>query len=121
MLGPAPPQQGAAEDPPQRPQSEITDVDTDDARKNAAGQADFAALDQQPGRDARRVLRDKRSEHDRERGQHGGSSTRCVARQGISDSYSSVMPRSVTSTAVRLTVAASSRSISTLMSRLSIH
>src|SRR5262245_5577220 len=120
-FGPAPAQGGAAERASNRPQPEIAHVDSGDAREDAARQADLSALNEQAGGDAGRVLGDKGSEHDDEPRQHGDSSSFSTGRRGISDSYSSAMPRSPTSTAVRLTVAASSRSISTLTSRRSAH
>src|SRR5262249_39058416 len=113
---PTPFQQGAAEHASERPQSEIAEVDADDAGENASGQAQFAALDQQPGRDAGRVSGDKCPQDDPDKSYHADSATRRTGRCGTSDSYSRATLRSVTSTTVRLTVAASSRSSSTLMS-----
>src|SRR5262245_14449840 len=120
-FGPAPAQRGAAKRASERPQPEIAQVDSRDAREDAARQADLSALNEQAGGDAGRVLGDERPEHDDQPRQHGDNSTFSTGQQGISDSYSRAIPDSPTSTAVRLTVMASSRSISTLTSRRSAH
>src|SRR5262249_15923677 len=111
--GDARPAEGArAEQPPGDPETEIAEVDAERARGDAAPGGQRSLLDQQPSRDRRDVFRNERAEHDGDQLQ---------GHDDVTGKYrmTSDVPR--TSRTVRLTVAASGRSIRTLISGRSRH
>ena len=109
---PRPREGGSAEETSDGPQPDVANEDAERARDNARGDADLAALNEQPGGNARQILRSEGAESNREECQHGTTAADdAVIASPASDSYSRSIARDVTSIVVRLTVAASCRAI----------
>ena len=104
---PRPGQRRASKHAADGPEADIARKDPRCAGENAGADANLPALNQQPGRDAGQILRRERPEYDAEQRDD---------RHGV-DSYSIRTPLDARSIVVRLTVAASSRSMQTLTCR----
>jgi len=67
---PRPYEDRAAKRPANRPQSNVAREDPERARQDRGRRLDLTSLNQEASRDARKIFRDQRAEHQREEGQH---------------------------------------------------
>src|SRR5439155_7680299 len=112
---PRPYEDRAAKRPANRPQSNVAREDPERARQDRGRRLDLTSLNQEASRDARKIFRDQRAEHEREEGQHVRLPVTTSKSADSSARYRSSIARPVTLTNVWLTVGASARSILTLM------